>query len=119
MSMNILTKEALDALALKKPARETNYIKIGMSTCGIAAGAEDVYSVFTEEIEKRKLQFKVLKCGCLGMCFAEPLVEVAVEGMPTILYGRINRDSALKILDKHIAGKMIIQDFVFEGTLKR
>lgn len=117
--MNRLTRESLAALAKKPAVSQTNYVKIGMSTCGIAAGASEVHQVFSEEVEKRKLPFRILKCGCLGMCYAEPLVEVAVEGLPTILYGRINRESALKILDKHLAGKMIIQDYVFEGILRR
>jgi len=93
----------------------TNYIRVGMSTCGIAAGADDVFAAITEEAEKRKMNMKILKCGCIGACYAEPLVEVAVEGMPIVYYGRVTRDTAIKILDKHISLKTIVQDYVFEG----
>ena len=114
-----LTKETLQVFEKREGSPESNYVKIGMSTCGIAAGADEVYKTFAEEVGKRNLAVKVLKCGCIGACHAEPLVEVAVQGMPTILYGRVNRDTALKILDKHMQGRMVVQDYVFEGLLRR
>ena len=114
-----LTKETLASFENREVKPDLNYIKIGMSTCGIAAGADEVFKAFAEEAGKRNLAIKVLKCGCIGACHAEPLVEVAVQGMPTILYGKVNRDAALKILDKHVQGKMVVQDYVFEGLLRR
>lgn len=117
--MKKLTRDSLEALEKKTPETDKNYIKVGMSTCGIAAGADVVYQTFADEAGKRNLPVKLLKCGCLGMCFAEPLVEVAVEGLPTILYGRVTKETAVKILDKHVTGKMVVQDHVFEGILRR
>jgi len=113
------TSATLAAFGKTQNATEKNYVKIGMSTCGIAAGADEVYKVFIEEAGKRNVGVKILKCGCIGACHAEPLVEVAVEGMPTVLYGRVNRDAAVKILDKHVQGKAVVQDLVFEGLLRR
>ena len=119
--MSLLTNETLKNLAAikKADAKSGAYVKIGMSTCGIAAGADEVFAVFADEAGKRNLNLRVLKCGCIGACHAEPLVEVGVEGMPTVLYGRVGKDTAVKILDKHISGKTIVQDYVFEGILRR
>ncbi|MBL8027232.1 MAG: (2Fe-2S) ferredoxin domain-containing protein [Fibrobacteres bacterium] len=114
-----LTKESLEKRVVSPNTVTTNYIRVGMSTCGVAAGADDVYAAFIEEADKRKTNMKILKCGCIGACYAEPLVEVAVEGMPTVLYGKVNRETAVKILDKHILQKTIVQDFVFDGILRR
>jgi (2Fe-2S) ferredoxin len=113
------TNEDLAKRKISPETVATNYIRVGMSTCGVAAGADEVYAAFIEEAEKRKTNVKILKCGCIGACYAEPLVEVAVEGMPTVLYGKVNRDTAVKILDKHISQKTIVQDFVFDGILRR
>jgi len=113
------TKESLEKRKISSSTTETNYIRVGMSTCGVAAGADDVYSTLIEETDKRKTNMKILKCGCIGACYAEPLVEVAVEGMPTVLYGKVNRETAIKILDKHVLQKTIVQDFVFDGILRR
>ncbi len=113
------TKESLGKRKISDSTITSNYIRVGMSTCGIAAGADEVYSTFIEETEKRKSNVKILKCGCIGACYAEPLVEVAIDGMPTMYYGRVTRDVAIKILDKHIAQKTIVQDFVFDGIIRR
>ncbi len=104
--------------ALKEKVRDANYVKVGMSTCGLAAGAQDTYNAFKEEIEKRGLDVKLKKCGCLGMCFAEPLVEVAVEGLPTVIYGKVNVSVAHRIIDEHLCGKRIVNDHVYEVHIK-
>lgn len=47
---------------------------VGEGSCGIAAGANAVY----RELEKNAVGsgFSVGKTGCVGMCFAEPIVDI-------------------------------------------
>ncbi len=110
-----LSKEELEKLS-KVPKDAGDWIKVGMSSCGIAAGAEEVYNCFTEEVKKRNLKIEVKKCGCAGSCYAEPLVEVRVEGLPTVVYGRVNKDIAVKIIEKHVISKMLVNDFIFDSV---
>jgi len=42
-----------------------------LGSCGIAAGAEKVYHLFQEEVEKRNLDIVVSKTGCFGFCGEE------------------------------------------------
>ncbi len=70
-----------------------------------------------EEIERRNLSIQVNKTGCAGMCYAEPIVEVKVEGLPTVMYGRVSRELALKILERHVIGKTLLNDYIFEARL--
>ena len=79
-----------------------DWIKIGMSTCGIAAGAEPVMEAIKEEIEKRGLNITVLKTGCNGMCFAEPLVEMNISGMDRVMYAGVDADSARELVGKAV-----------------
>jgi len=109
-----LTPETLEKLHGQHTASSKNWVKVGMSSCGIAAGAEEVYAAFIEEAKKRNIALDVKKCGCLGMCFAEPLVEVSVEGAPTVVYGRVNKEIAVKIMEKHVVGKMLVNDYIFD-----
>jgi (2Fe-2S) ferredoxin len=102
-----LSREELSAIRNQSENREA-YISVGMSACGIAAGADEVYSTLVEEVKKRSLPIEVTKCGCVGMCYAEPLVEVKVEALPVVPYGRLPRDTAIKILEKHVAGKRLL-----------
>jgi NADH:ubiquinone oxidoreductase subunit F (NADH-binding)/(2Fe-2S) ferredoxin len=85
---------------LDKPA-----IKVGLSTCGIAAGAEPVFSALTATVKDRGLDWKVARTGCAGMCSMEPLVEVALPGQPPVMYGEVTPEFAAKIADAIAAGK--------------
>lgn len=93
-------------------ARKNNWIRVGMSTCGIAAGAGQVYDILVEEITRRNLDIEVKKTGCLGMCYAEPLVEVNIKGVPRVIYGRVDSKAAVGIVEKHLCGKRIMNDHV-------
>lgn len=112
--MGKLTPKDLEKMGKAKAEQPKDWIKVGMSSCGIAAGAEDVFNLFVEEAKKRNIQIEVKKCGCIGMCYAEPLVEVSVEGLPTVIYGRVNKDVATKILEKHVTSKMLVNDYIFD-----
>jgi len=112
--MNKLTPGDLDKMSKAPCDKPKDWIKVGMSSCGIAAGADEVFNFFVEEVKKRNLQIEIKKCGCAGMCYAEPLVEVSVEGLPSVVYGAVNKDVATKILEKHVISKMLVNDCIFE-----
>ena len=63
-------------------------IRVGVSTCGLAAGAEAVCSAIDAYLHRRQLPVTVQRTGCLGACHREPLVEVLVDGAST-LYGPV------------------------------
>jgi len=111
-----MMKTIKDLNQIKKDALKdkTDWIKVGMSTCGIAAGAEEVFQALVEEKNKRNIDIKIQRCGCAGMCFAEPLVEVNVKGVPCVVYGKVDVPTAIKIIDKHVVGKFLLNDHVFE-----
>ncbi|NLE64945.1 MAG: (2Fe-2S) ferredoxin domain-containing protein [Elusimicrobia bacterium] len=94
--------------------RPGNWIRVGYSTCGIAAGADEVFRILEEEAKTRKLDVKIQKCGCLGLCSAEPLVEVNVEGVPHVFYGKVTKDAAHKIMDEHVCQKRLVENHIYE-----
>ncbi|MBN2107020.1 MAG: (2Fe-2S) ferredoxin domain-containing protein [Deltaproteobacteria bacterium] len=109
-----ISSDDLGAIKKLRAANPCDFIRVGMSTCGIAAGADKVFRVFGEEIKKRGSAIDLRKCGCLGMCHAEPLVEVAVAGMPRVIYSRVDENCAREIFRRHIEKHKILQDFVIE-----
>jgi NADP-reducing hydrogenase subunit HndB len=93
---------------------KTTQVIIGMGTCGIAAGAKDAFTAFLDEIDARGLtDVAVTQTGCMGLCYAEPTVEVIVPGMPAIVYGNVKAELAKRIVDEHIVAKKIIGGNVF------
>lgn len=114
-----LTFESLEKLREDLGKKQRNWIRVGMSTCGIAAGAQEVFNIISAEIKNRNIDIDVKRCGCVGMCYAEPLVEVSVEGMPKVFYGKVDKDTAVKIVEKHIGGKMLLNDRIYDVKLSR
>lgn len=91
-----------------------NWIRVGLSTCGIAAGAQDTFFALREEIRARKLPIEIRRGGCAGICIQEPVVTVTIEGMPTVTYGKLTKDKVKRLMDEHVVGKQILQDLTFK-----
>ena len=110
-----LRDEKKKNLQQRETEGKTIQIVIGMGTCGIAAGAKETFDTFLDELQKNNLTNALVKqTGCMGLCYSEPTVEVSVPDMPTIVYGRVNAEVARKIVRKHIVGKLLINDHIFD-----
>jgi (2Fe-2S) ferredoxin len=117
--MEKLTKADLDKVASGPKAEDGPCIKVGMSSCGIAAGAQEVFDLFKSEVEKRNIQISVKPCGCNGACYLEPLVEIAVSGLPVVTYGQVTPQVAMQILDEHVRDKRMVQDHIVDIPMRR
>lgn len=80
-------------------------IKIGMATCGRAAGAEDVYSEFETQIKARNLSVELLSTACIGLCSQEVIAELELDGMTRLTYGNVTPKSVSDILEKTILNR--------------
>jgi (2Fe-2S) ferredoxin len=115
--MTKMTLKDLEAIKQKQAANDRNWIKVGFSTCGVAAGAQEVYDTLIDESRKHNADIEIKKCGCVGMCSAEPLVEVHVKNMPTVFYGKVDKEVATKIIEKHVCSKMLVNDRIYDMKL--
>lgn len=95
----------------------TTKIFIGSATCGISVGALEVSQAFEEAIKKQGLQADILKVGCLGICFAEPLVYILKEGNPIICYKNVKPEDAQRIVYNYLIEDDPCFDLVL-GTLE-
>jgi len=108
-----------DAKKNEMTQRDTNeksaQIIIGMGTCGIAAGAKEAFDAFLDELESHSVtDTKITQTGCMGLCFSEPTVEVAVPGMPRVIYGNVDDAVARRIVKEHLIGKSLVSDHIFD-----
>ena len=85
---------------------------LGYGSCGIASGASEVLSV----LEGKGL--KVEKVGCNGLCFAEPVLEVITDNGESVLYGRLNKESAASFADFAWGGSLPEENKLSEDDLK-
>ena len=88
------------------PSTETRTKKtvvVGMSTCNIAAGADEVYDIVKERVDGG-LAVDLAITGCYGMCYSEPQVQILDEDGTRHLYNNVNANRIRKILDGHVEG---------------
>jgi NADH-quinone oxidoreductase subunit F len=81
-------------------------VRVGTPTCGRAAGALDTLQAFRERIEKEAVEAQVIEVGCMGLCFAEPLVIIhnPRTGLPPILYGSITHQHVQRLVEGFVLG---------------
>ena len=71
-------------------------IKVGMASCGLAAGAGAVYDAFKEALPET---VELKKTACIGFCYAEPMVEVINEEGESRFYGYLTPRDVKKFVD--------------------
>ncbi len=110
-----LRAEKKHQMDMRDPENKTILIVVGMGTSGIAAGAKDTLNAFLVELEDQGLaNVSVRQAGSLGLDFAEPTVEVTMPGMPTVIYGNVDAAVARDIVHKHIIGKVLLENHIFD-----
>ena len=77
-------------------------ILIGAATCGRAAGALEIWKKFEEELAVRSIQANIHEVGDLGICYAEPMVEIAVPDGRRVLYHQVSDKTVPEIIDDFI-----------------
>ena len=81
-------------------------ISVGMSSCGLAVGAKEVFEATKEETEKRNLKATIQPVGCMGICYAEPLIEIRKNDLPDALYSEVKADAVGRIIDEYLSGDL-------------
>lgn len=81
-------------------------IYVGAGTCGLGAGAGQTVDAVRKYLEDKNIDAEVVKVGCIGMCSAEPLLDVQLPGRTRISFTRVTSDKVARILDAVVAGKI-------------
>jgi NADP-reducing hydrogenase subunit HndB len=87
-------------------------IKVAMATCGIASGAKQTMDFLIQELDKRGISAVVTQTGCMGYCFAEPTIEVAIPGKDPIVFGRVDAEKADEIIEKYIKNGELVEGII-------
>jgi len=85
-------------------------VLVGTGTCGKAAGAGKVLTAVHSWFEFSGIDAGVYEVGCLGLCYAEPLVELSRPGARRILYGNVTTDNIGPILQRFFTGDELVVD---------
>lgn len=88
-------------------------VVIGMGTSGIATGAREVMKAILDEVANRSLSdVLVTQTGEKGLSSMEPVVDIIIDGSPTITYGNMTAEKARKVVAEHIVNGKVVSDYV-------
>ncbi len=96
--------------ALREEGQQSLYpgvtkLLVGMSSCGKAAGAQDVFDVLSAELSDTD-EAVVGKTGCLGFCAKEPLVEVIQPDGQSVVYADVDEAFAEELAGAAVSGDL-------------
>lgn len=80
------------------------HILVGTATCGRAAGALDVVRTFESEVRRQNIDAPVVPVGCMGLCYAEPLVVIIKPDNFSVCYGNISTESVRRLVEGYVVG---------------
>ncbi len=80
-------------------------IYVGLATCGIASGGLETKKAFEEALVQSGVEARIHTMGCIGHCYAEPVVIIENPGFPPILYPNVTPGKA----------KMLVRSFLEKG----
>ena len=79
-------------------------ILVGSATCGRAAGSLEVMQAFADELAKHGLTeaADMVEVGCLGMCYAEVMVEIRGRDGKRVLYQGVEPRHAAALIEAQL-----------------
>jgi len=77
-------------------------IMVGAATCGRATGALDVLDAIKKKIKEKNIEAEVKEVGCVGLCYAEVLVDIIKPGMPRICYSEMTPEKAEELVEDYL-----------------
>ena len=72
---------------------------VGMGTCGLIAGAGQTLLAIQKYLTENQVDAEIVRVGCLGLCSAEPLLDVQLPGMSRISFHHVIADKVAVVLD--------------------
>ena len=88
------------------------WVRVGTALCGQAAGAGVVVAALRRELESQGVDARLSEVGCIGLCYAEPLVDVQLPGGPRVFYGNFDPQRAGEVVSAHVAEGSPVEELV-------
>jgi len=96
----LLDKNTGDRLSIiKREKIQRPVIYIGMGTCGIIAGASDTFNAVEKYLKDQRIEADLIRVGCIGLCSAEPLLDIQLPGKTRISFKKATADRVEDLLN--------------------
>ena len=104
--------EQLEAEALRRWEEDARrpWLRVGTALCGLAAGADAVVAALREALDAQGVDARLSEVGCIGLCYAEPLLDVQLPGGPRVFYGNFDPGRAAEVVQAHVKGGQPVEE---------
>ena len=89
------------------------WIRVGTAMCGQAAGALQVLEALKAELTDRAVDATVDEVGCLGLCYAEPLMDVLMPSGSRLFFNNVTKEDVAGIVESYVVNGTVPADKVF------
>ncbi len=111
MQTEPLTEQSLQQYWDAEPA-ETPWIRVGMDTGGIAAGAREVYQALVEARDATGANIDIQQVGSLGLSYADPVVVTGDAQGVSVMFGAMDPESARTLVEQYGRNGGLMEDKV-------
>ena len=96
-------------------------IRIGTAMCGHAAGAYRVAARLKNVLAEKSIEANFDEVGCLGLCYAEPLLDIKKPGKPRIFFNNVAIDDIDQIVEDYLLNDLLpesnVMGYMGEGEV--
>ena len=79
------------------------WIRIGAAMCGQSSGALEVIAALRAELDRLGITARLDEVGCLGICYAEPLMDILRPGTKSrLFFGNVTPEDVPEIVSSYI-----------------
>ena len=99
---------------MKSASQDKWRIAVGLGSCGVAAGALDLYQHLESDLDRR--QVLLGKTGCAGLCHREPMLELYSPVGEHWTYVHLDRAVLDRIVKEHIGQNKPVEEYLLTGA---
>jgi NADH:ubiquinone oxidoreductase subunit F (NADH-binding)/(2Fe-2S) ferredoxin len=94
----------------------TPWIRVGTAICGKAAGADQVIAAIHDELQHHNVRATVSEVGCMGLCYAEPLVDITMPSGARLFYANVTLSEVPAIVYSQLVRQEPVADLALGYT---
>ncbi|MDO8303544.1 MAG: CCxxC motif-containing NuoF prefix domain-containing protein, partial [Sedimentisphaerales bacterium] len=72
---------------------------VGTGTCGLGAGAGKTLEALKKCLSSRGMQAEIVEVGCVGLCSAEPIVDIQLPGKNRVSFHSVTEETVPMLLE--------------------
>lgn len=89
---------------VKRENNDKITIYIGAGTCGLGAGAGKTLDAAKAYLTEKQIEADIIEVGCIGLCSAEPIVDIKIPGKERISFQQVNAKKVSAIIEGTLKG---------------